>query len=426
MHLDQLYTLFLKSGSVSTDTRKITQGDIFFALKGDNFNGNRFASEALEKGAAFAVIDEEAHATSERHILVEDSLETLQALAARHRKQLGIPVVAITGSNGKTTTKELVHRVLQEKYRTFSTPGNFNNHIGVPLSLLQLTEETEMAVIEMGDNHLGEVAALCEIALPDFGIITNIGKDHLEGFGSFENNIRAKSELFHYLIQHGGNAFINSKDPILSNMAKRFPNPVMYGAKGDFAYAEYVGADPYVRYRDSMSMAVQTRISGRFNFDNIMAAICVGKFFKVPEENIHRAIAGYVPGNNRSQLLEKGSNTILMDAYNANPSSVAVAVESFDELKTYKQKTVILGDMYELGETSHKEHLETVRMVLGRSFDMAIFCGAAFQACQQEGGLFFAEKTDLVTYLQTADIQNTYILLKGSRAMKMEDLVEYL
>src|SRR5688572_182955 len=281
MEIDKLYRLYLESRKVSTDTRKIIPGSIFFALKGDKFNANEFTAQALDKGASFAVIDEEKHAAGEKCIVVSNVLDTLQQLAAYHRKKLTIPVIGLTGSNGKTTSKELLNAVLAKKYKTYATQGNLNNHIGVPLTLLAIDESFEMAVIEMGANHLGEIALLCSIADPTHGFITNIGKAHIGTFGGFENIIRAKSELYQHLITKGGVAFINSRSEILANMAKRFKDPVLYPLKGGYYHCELVDADPFVRVKAEKGELIQTNIIGAYNFENIAAALCIGKYFKV-------------------------------------------------------------------------------------------------------------------------------------------------
>ncbi|MCS6834101.1 MAG: UDP-N-acetylmuramoyl-tripeptide--D-alanyl-D-alanine ligase, partial [Flammeovirgaceae bacterium] len=327
MRVEHLFEKYLECNqSVSTDSRKIEKGNLFIALKGANFNGNQFADEALAKGARYAVVDEPAFATSPRHLLVADGLKALQALAQYRRQQLNIPIIAITGSNGKTTTKELLNLALAKKYNTFSTQGNLNNHIGVPLTLLAMPSTTEIAVIEMGDNRQGDIAELCQIAQPTHGYITNIGKDHLEGFGSFENNIRAKGELFDYLQQHHGTAFVSENDPILLSMAKKFTQPVLFGRK--HYLLKFVEANPFVVYEDEDGNRWQTQLIGQYNFDNIQAVYAIARFMNVATNAIHEAICSYVPKNNRSQLIHQNTNTYILDAYNANPSSMEVALRS--------------------------------------------------------------------------------------------------
>ncbi|MDW7692226.1 UDP-N-acetylmuramoyl-tripeptide--D-alanyl-D-alanine ligase [Flammeovirgaceae bacterium SG7u.111] len=425
MELAEIYQLFSASSGVCTDTRKITDGCIFFALKGASFNGNAFAKDALAKGASYAVVDEEQFAGIEKAILVEDVLECLQKLANLHRKTLGFTIVGITGSNGKTTTKELAYRVLSQKYETASTPGNFNNHIGVPLTLLGIGAETEMVVLELGDNHPGEIMELCQISEPDFGLITNIGKDHLEGFGSMEANIRAKSELFDHLLRNGGNVFVNSIDPILKNMSKRFASPIMYGAEGDAHFAQLESANPFIHYRAGDTL-VKTQMTGAYNFENMMAAIALGQYFEVEEEKIHQAIGSYIPQNNRSQWIEKGSNTILLDAYNANPSSVEAAIESFAQLETDKEKVLILGDMFELGSISQSEHQNMVALAKQQGFAKLIFCGNLYYEQKNKDDLFFPKREELERFILKNPFENTCFLLKGSRGMALEKLVEVI
>jgi len=344
--IEGLYQYYKRNPSISTDTRKVKENDIFFALKGANFNANEFAEKAIENGASVAVIDNPEFKVDDRYWLVEDSLVALQSLANLHRKQFDIPVIAITGSNGKTTTRELLVCVLRKKYQVHSTQGNLNNHIGVPLSLLKMPLETEIAIIEMGANHLGEIKTLCDISEPNYGLITNIGKAHTEGFGSFEGVVRGKSELYQYLIEEKGKVFINSREQILANMGKRFDAPVLYGSEGDFFFAELFEANPYLKIGVE-NEDIKTHLIGRYNFDNLITAMALGKYFQVEDSDIREAIASYKPSNNRSQVLEIKTNTIFLDAYNANPSSMEVALENFSVLDG--EKVVILGDMNELG-----------------------------------------------------------------------------
>lgn len=424
--ISEIYSIYQSCTGVSTDTRKIQGGELFIALKGPNFNGNKFAQQALDSGAKCVLVDEADYLINEQTILVKDGLKALQDLAHHHRMQFDIPVIAITGSNGKTTTKELLYQVLSSQYKTWATPGNFNNHIGVPLTLLAMPSDTEMAIIEMGDNQLGDVAELCEIAHPTHGLITNIGKDHIEGFGSFEGNIRAKSELYQYLIQHQGTAFIHSQDSILSNMAKRFANPIFYGAPDDYACLAFTGTNPYIEYTAENGTQVQTQLFGRYNFDNIQTAACIGKFFDVPEAQLHEAISNYAPKNNRSQIVEQGTNTLILDAYNANPSSMKAALESLDSLQTNRHKVAILGDMLELGSISKAEHKEMTELTKQLPIQQVFFCGKEFYQVQDGQQLFFEEKTELIDYLKVHPINNAYVLLKGSRGIGLESLTEWL
>jgi UDP-N-acetylmuramoyl-tripeptide--D-alanyl-D-alanine ligase len=427
MDIKSLYQLYIKAGTISTDTRKITKGSLFFALTGENFNGNKFALEAIEKGAAYAIVDDPALKNAHPNIIITDNALTgLQQLANYHRKQLPAHVLAITGSNGKTTTKELVHQVLSTKFKTVATPGNFNNHIGLPLTILQTPIDTEILILEMGDNNMGEIAALCQIGEPDSGMITNIGKDHLEGFGSFENNLRAKSELFDYLLKTNGAAFINSNDPMLKNMSKRFATPIMYGQTGDFSYLAQIADSSFASFKIKDSM-YETGLFGDFNFANIDAAFCIGRFFKIPDTEIANSVCAYKPKNNRSQIKETGKNTLLLDAYNANPSSVSAVLESFAKLNTSLPKLAILGDMLELGAISATEHANLIELVIQLGIK-SFFCGPLYFEHKQtsESTLFFENKTALNTYLGQNNLQGHYILLKGSRGMRLETLLDSL
>jgi UDP-N-acetylmuramoyl-tripeptide--D-alanyl-D-alanine ligase len=424
---EALYEKYLACAGVSTDTRSITPNALFFALKGPNFNANAYASQALEKGAKFALIDEEKYETDDRFILVEDVLTTLQQLANHHRKQLNIPFIGINGTNGKTTTKELVNAVLSKKYKTHATKGNLNNHIGVPLTLLSIHADTEIAVIEMGANKVGDIAELCQIAEPTHGLTTNIGKAHLEGFGGFEGAIRGESELYHYFIQSGGTAFINSQDPILANMSKRFEKPLFYPAQGDYLHCELLGADPFIVYRDEQQREIHTQLLGTYNFNNIAAALCIGKYFSVPAEAANDAVKAYNPTNKRSEVVKKGSNTIILDAYNANPDSMKAAIENLRHMEAPK-KAVLLGDMYELGDDTEKEHQALGQLLNDAGFDQILLCGkymlAAASACPQSE--YFSDKKQLEEYIQNNSFESTTLLIKASRGMALETLVDKL
>lgn len=425
--VEQLYAHYCAHPTISTDSRQLPDGCIFFALKGVNFDGNRFAAQALEKGAVYAVVDDPAAVVSERFLLVENVLQTLQQLARHHRRQLKIPFIAVTGTNGKTTTKELTAAVLRQKYRTHATQGNLNNHIGVPLTLLQIRPETEIAVIEMGANRMGDIAELCNIAEPNFGLITNIGQAHLEGFGSFEGVIRAKSELFDYLAQGQGRAFVNARNPLLAELGKKFPHPIYYGLHDTIAYAELTATAPYIRYKDAEGNLHDTQLIGAYNFDNILAAVAVGTYFNVPPADIHRAIAAYVPANNRSQVRKAGSNTLIMDAYNANPSSMQAALESFAQMPA-ADKTVILGDMLELGAYSAAKHREIAEKAMQGGFSRVLFCGKSFCNVRQpsDKALYFESKAELSAWLSANPLRNSYILLKGSRGIGLETVADLL
>ena len=427
MEIDKLYRFYLGSHKVSTDTRKIIPGSIFFALKGDKFNANEFAAQALEKGATYAVIDEKKYAVDEKCIVVSDVLDTLQKLATYHRSRLNIPVIGLTGSNGKTTSKELLNAVLAKKYKTYATQGNLNNHIGVPLTLLAIDESIELAVIEMGANHLGEIALLCRIADPTHGFITNIGRAHIGTFGGFENIIRAKSELYQHLITKGGVAFINSRSEILANMAKRFKDPVLYPSKSDYYHCELVDADPFVRIKAENGELIQTNLIGGYNFENIASALCIGKYFKVDARKANLAIGEYMPSNMRSQLMKKGGNTIILDAYNANPSSMKVAIENIAAMKGNK-KVLILGDMFELEGESEAEHRSIGKLLGKLVFERVLLCGRLMKFAKEEypSALFFETKDELVAGLKNSQIRDSVILVKASRGIGLETVVEYL
>jgi len=430
----ELYTYFRQCSGISTDTRKIKENCLFVALKGSNFNGNYFAQQALDKGARYVLIDEADFKTSEQFLLVKDSLKALQELANFHRNRLLIPFIGITGTNGKTTTKELVNAVLSTQFQTKATQGNLNNHIGVPLTLLEVSEQDEIAVIEMGANHVGDIQELCTIAEPNFGLITNIGQAHLEGFGSFEGVLRAKSELYDHLLKKGGTAFINANSAILQNMGKRLArseqaNVVYYGTPQSFYYAELVSAAPYIVYKNEAGKIIETQLLGAYNFDNILTALCVGKYFGVNMEAAHQAVAHYAPTNNRSQVIRGERNTIILDAYNANPSSMKAALENFEQMPA-QNKIVILGDMFELGSFSEMKHKEIIDLVSNMHFTKTFFCGKDFYRAGD--GLtkdfphfcFFENKEDLQKYLQENQIENSYLLVKGSRGMGLESLLE--
>ena len=428
MNIASLYEKFKDSTGVCTDTRKIEDGNLFFALKGPNFNANKLAEQALELGASFAVIDDAAYGNDPRCILVDDGLEALQALANYHRKQLKIPVIGITGSNGKTTTKELTRNVLATGYKVSATIGNLNNHIGVPLTLLSIGPDIEIAIVEMGANHVGEIAALCKIAEPTHGLITNIGKAHLEGFGGFEGVIRGKTEMYHWLIENGGTIFVNSQNEILSNIAeRRIEAPVYYPAKGDYLELSLIEAKPNIVFEDAEGERTTTTLSGAYNFENIATALCVGKYFKVDMAKAKNAVATYTPDNNRSQILEKGSNTIIMDAYNANPTSMKAALENLNLLSA-NHKMAILGDMLELGETSEAEHFAIGALSSELGIDEVIFCGPHMKAAKEANpkALYFETKTDLNNHLSANTIEGRTILLKGSRGMGLESLLDFI
>ncbi len=427
MDISSLYSLYLKTDKVSTDTRQIASGSIFFALKGPKFNANAFAEEALQKGASYAIVDEKEFVKSDRTILVDDCLITLQQLARHHRDQLTIPVIGLTGSNGKTTSKELLNAVLSKKFKTLATKGNLNNHIGVPLTILSIDSSIEIAIIEMGANHVGEIAMLSSICKPTHGFITNIGKAHIGTFGGFENIIRGKSELYQHLINANGPVFINSQNPILFNMAKRFKNPLLYPAKGDFYNCELISADPFIKIKTETGEEISTQIIGSYNFENIAVALCIGKFFNVEAKQANAAIAEYIPGNMRSQIVKKGTNTIILDAYNANPSSMQAAIESLATMQA-KKKVAIVGDMYELEEDAEKEHRNLGKLLREKELDAVYLCGKLIQVAKEEFSTaqYFESKESLIAELKKKPLSYSTVLVKASRGMGLEAVVEFL
>ncbi len=433
MNIAELYKIYRQYPSVQTDTRKLKKDDLFFALKGDNFNGNKFARQALDSGAAYAVIDEEEYAVAGKTILVEDGLTALQQLAKYHREQFNdlpdgreVPFIAITGSNGKTTTKELIHAVLSETYKTYTTEGNLNNHIGVPLTLLKIKMDAEMAVIEMGANHPGEIAGYCTIAQPTHGLITNIGKAHLEGFGSIEGVKKAKGELFDHLrtLAHGF-AFVMWDYDYLREMSKGISGIIKYGSASD---AHVIGKatqnEPYLQVHITQGLEnglIQTRLVGDYNLPNVLAAVTIGKNFKVPEQNIIAALENYQPSNSRSQLLTKGSNQVILDAYNANPSSMRLAIENLARLKTTK-KVLMLGAMMELGNESLDEHRAIVELLQQYDWDAVVLVGGNFLKIQHPY-LSFENSGQAKDWLKEQRLDNATILIKGSRSMQMEKVI---
>ncbi len=427
-----LYQIFKKHPKVTTDSRKIEEGCIFFALKGDNFNGNQYAKEALEKGAAYAIIDEREYEGGDQYILVEDVLSTLQKLANFHRKKLMIPVLGITGSNGKTTTKELIASILCSQYRCHFTKGNFNNHIGVPLTLLQIPIDTEIAVIEMGANHIGEIEFLCNIAEPTHGVITNIGKAHLEGFGSLEGVKKAKSELYQFLKNNNGVSFINMDELYLTNLSDGITKRVFYtqSDKPNPLEAPYETSlyqtHPFIKAgflnTNQELVLVESQLLGHYNFNNIMTAICIGRYFRVPPQKIKKAIENYIPSNNRSQLIKRESNTFILDAYNANPTSMKNALENFGKIK-HSKKVAILGDMLELGEFSIEEHRKIVEQSIRMKLDEILLVGKEFAEIQDKEVQHFENVQLLKAWFDKKNFQETYFLIKGSRGIRLEKLL---
>lgn len=425
MDIKEIYTLYTHSYTVSTDTRRITTNSMFFALKGENFNGNAYAEEALSKGASYAIIDEVAYKKDTRFILVDNVLKTLQQLANYHRSQLGIPIISLTGSNGKTTTKELINAVLSKKFRTTATLGNLNNHIGVPLTLLSMTPETELGIVEMGANHLKEIEFLANIAEPDYGYITNFGKAHLEGFGSLEGVVQGKSELYDYLRANNKTVFVNANDDKQIEKSEKI-NSVTFGTGNTNVNIEFIAANPFVMVSHG-GQIIESKLIGAYNANNIAAAITIGHYFKVDAILIKEAIENYVPTNNRSQIIQKGSNKVILDAYNANPTSMQAAIENFSSL-TDTNKIAILGDMFELGETAHEEHQKIAELVQKLDVDKVYLLGENF----------FKTELDSVTVekyqsfdtfkakFENFNPKKITFLIKGSRGMALERVLDLL
>ncbi len=481
MQTEQLYQIYLKHPAISTDTRKIAEGSLFFALKGDKFDANKFAQQAIDAGAAYAIIDNPAYQLSEKHILVADALNALQDLGRFHRCQLNIPVIGLTGTNGKTTTKELINAVLSQHFKTQFTQGNLNNHIGVPLTMLTINSTHEIAVIEMGANHQKEIGFLCTIAQPTHGLITNVGKAHLEGFGGFEGVKKGKGELYDYLKksespnpdsyrvrkseswkEEQGAAFINAGNAFLLEMEKSrdLQNVIYYGTTGDnnLVSGSLLENSPYLTIQwtnnpASTSHTVKTQLTGAYNLDNILTAACIGVYFGLTDDEINRGIEGYQPKNNRSQIVQTATNTLICDYYNANPSSMAVAIENMDKLSA-NRKVLILGDMFELGEEAGSEHEAIIRMALDIAADERIFIGEEFykwspkvrkSESPKDGSrppllelsptnrnsnkgaghtVFYKTAEDAIAALKPNPIKNSTVLIKGSRGMALERLVE--
>ena len=427
MSIIDLYDLFIHNPQITTDSRNCPKGSIFFALKGDKFDGNQYAGKALASGCVYAVIDNPDYYIGERTILVDNVLKTLQQLAHHHRKVLGLPIIGITGTNGKTTTKELLAAVLSTKFNLLYTEGNFNNHIGVPLTLLRLTHDHEMAVIEMGASHPGDIKELVDIVHPNYGIITNVGKAHLEGFGSFEGVIRTKGELYDYIRRSKGKIFIKKENEYLQSIAKGIEQ-ITYGNGDDaFASGQVVSCDPFLVFnwkQQGKLHTVETHIIGSYNLDNVLAAVAVGRFFKIPAERISRAIAAYEPTNNRSQFKKTDNNELIIDAYNANPSSMKVALDNFITMPV-QPKAIILGDMRELGPTSDELHAEVVAQIKKGQFDKVFLCGEHFSKVGKEFSPF-ATTEAMVEELRKQPLKGYHILIKGSHSMGLEKLADIL
>ena len=423
--IDKLYNFFLKSTGICTDTRTVSKGNLFLCLRGNNFNGNKFAKEALEKGASFVIVDEKEYQLNDQCIIVEDTLRTLQKLAYFHRQKLNIPILGITGTNGKTTTKELVYAVLSERYSVYATKSNLNNHIGVPLTLLSIDpNDAEIAIVEMGANHTGEIKELCQIAQPDYGIITNIGRAHLEGFKTIDGVIQTKKALYDAVKEKGGTVFVNVDDELLMSLSEGI-NHITYGKRGDYR-GELLPGNLYLTFNlPDYSMKIQTQLTGDYNFSNAMAAIAVGLHFNIPIENVKSALESYKPDNNRSQIIYKGNKTIIIDAYNANPSSMLAAIENLLRISTL-HKAVLLGDMFELGTESLAEHQKIVDMLKNSEIKQVYLLGEIFSKTNADTFWKYTNYNCLANILKEQLPDEVTILIKGSRSMKMECFLDVI
>lgn len=427
-NITEIYHLYLEHPNITTDSRAVKGGELFFALKGDNFDGNVFIPKALDAGAGYAISDSQEFIGNERVIYVPDVLELLQQLAQHHRQQLGIPILAITGSNGKTTTKELVNRVLAQKYRTSVTKGNLNNHIGVPLTLLDIKKDVQLGIIEMGTNHFGEIATLCKIAQPNYGLITNVGKAHLEFFGSLEGVEKAKGELYDYLASNNGIPFYNSDNPTLVKMIgnRTFREAVAYSRKK--IGTEPMPSDnsnPFFRFLLN-GKVINTHLVGSYNLDNIVVALTIAKCFGVDEDAAVAAVESYIPDNNRSQLVNTGKNTVILDAYNANPNSMEAAILNFSE-QQLENKLLILGDMLELGKNSRAEHQHIIELITAKNFNNVFLVGKEFGSVgSNKHFTLFSNTNELCQYLKEHRLKGHSILVKGSRGICLEKILSYL
>ncbi len=429
MNIQTIYNIFQSKPFITTDSKKIISDSLFFALKGENFNGNAFAEKAINDGAAYAIIDDAEYKINEQYILVDNVLETLQQLAAFHRNTLNIPVIGITGSNGKTTTKELMNAILSQKYKTLATVGNLNNHIGVPLTILSITKEHEIAIIEMGANHVGEIGELCEISKPDFGIITNIGKAHLEGFGGIESVIKAKNDLYKAILKKKGKVFVNSNNELLLNLSSNIDRITYGNDQKAYCNGKIATANPFVKIQYSCNEScdeIQTQLVGSYNFENILAAITIGLYFNVEKANIKKAIETYQPSNSRSQVVKTATNTIILDAYNANPTSLELAILNFSEIEA-KNKVLIIGDMLELGNYSKSEHSRIIKIIEEGNFQKILLVGPEFsEACSMYHWNCFNNSETAKQWLLDNPITNSFILVKGSRGIKLEIVLDTL
>lgn len=428
MHIQDLYQLYLQHPSIQTDTRLLKPGDLFFALKGPSFNGNTFAEKAIQMGAAAVIIDDISYAMSNKTILVNDVLQTLQQLAKHHREQFSIPFIAITGSNGKTSTKELIHTVLSTHYITYTTQGNLNNHIGIPLTILRIKKDAQLAVIEMGANHQKEIEGYCVYAQPTHGIITNCGKAHLEGFGGEEGVRKGKGELYDYLRTQAGTIFVCNNYNYLLDMSKNISNIITYGSKDADTIGHVVHSEPFIHVEVSKGLSTKTIIStqlvGAYNLPNVLAAVAVGKYFKVPDEKIVQAIEVYKPNNSRSQWIERGTNKIILDAYNANPSSMQLAIDNFAQLQAAK-KVLLLGGMAELGSESIAEHQHIIQTIQAHSWQQVVLVGGDFKYTKHSY-LFFDTVQQAAEWLAQQAFDHTHFLIKGSRSVSMEKVLDVI
>lgn len=425
MSIETIYNIFKQHPSVQTDTRKLQPGDLFFALKGDNFNGNAFSKQAVDAGAVYAIIDEPAFEITGKTILVEDVLTTLHQLAKYHREQFSIPFIAITGSNGKTTTKELVHAVLSNNYITYTTEGNLNNHIGIPLTILKIKLDAQIAVIEMGANHQKEIAGYCEYTKPTHGIITNCGKAHLKGFGGVQGVRKGKGELYGYLRSHYGTAFVMWDYNYLQEMSSGIPTIIKYGTANADIEGRIVSSEPFLEVEITKGAGtgiIKTQLVGDYNLPNVLLAVAIGKHFNVPDEKITMSIASYSPSNSRSQLVERGTNKIILDAYNANPSSMKLAIENFARFHT-RGKVLMLGGMAELGEESLVEHKDIINVIKKDEWSKVVLVGGDFLRVEHPF-ISFQNAEEAKEWFQKQQFENMHILIKGSRSMKMEKILE--
>jgi len=424
MNLTDLYQAYLRHPYIQTDSRKMKEGEIFFALKGENFNGNLFAAEAIRKGAAAVVVDEPIDIENEAVFRVDDVLKTLQELAGYHRQQFKIPFLAITGSNGKTTTKELIHAVLSSHFITYTTEGNLNNHIGIPLTILKIRPDAEMAVIEMGANHQREIAGYCTYTMPTHGLITNIGKAHLEGFGGIEGVKKGKGELFDHIRSQHGTAFVFNDQDALRDLSKTLSDKITYGLSDADITGKIISAQPFlsVDINHSKIGVIRSQLVGDYNHPNILAAVAVGLYFKVPEEKIKLAIEAYIPSNSRSQMIRLGSNDIILDSYNANPSSMTLAIKNFAK-QSYAHKILMLGSMAELGEESMKEHQQIVDLIQSYQWKAVVLVGEEFQKIKHSY-LQFCSADEAGNWLKEYNPHDSAILIKGSRSTKMEKVMD--